>query len=194
MARGGDSIWVREHRAERQELFSPIGVVRGPCLPYNELWELRMTEGVTRSGRRFTLTDSWMAQGSGKTLKEPWTGRTSFFAKRHRGFGKDALHLDTLELTAQSQSSRINNFGDAGSRCQNWSVGYIVRIMGHGDGVLTGIGCCGHKGLFEVQYKDGTKYHVRGNMCIKRFPKDDNVEGEQCMQAPRWADVVESDV
>ena len=38
-------------------------------------------------------------------------------------------------------------------------VGDCVEVAGHGRGRVSGKGCCGFKGSYEVTYDDGTRYH-----------------------------------
>ena len=69
-------------------------------------------------------------------------------------------------------------------------LGDVVSIPGHGLGIVTGIGCCGHTDKVEDTYSDGTKYHSntlpqpRGRSTIPTAFATANVT---------WADVGDDD-
>ena len=174
-------------------MFSPLGVVRGPTYPYNELWQLRLTEGPTASGRRFSITDSWMSAGAHTPLTEEWTGMTTFFSKKRGGYGKDTLNLHAPELNSLPDGIRLPTFGInsnvmTGGEHQEWNIGDVVDVDGHGQATISGVGCCGYKGLFEISYSDGTKFHVRGDKCVK-VVSGKHQEKCKAVRDSRWADV-----
>ena len=78
IALGGYKMWLREHTETIVWLFTPIGAIRGPQLPYTELWELMLAEGITDTGRPFTITAHWMSQGGHKQFNETCTGKIHF--------------------------------------------------------------------------------------------------------------------
>lgn len=65
-------------------------------------------------------------------------------------------------LNAPSSESlpMLDESGEAEQEgAEAFAVGQCVKVVGHGHGVVSGIGCCGYPDKIEVTYEDHTKYH-----------------------------------
>ncbi len=72
---------MRRHREWRCRLFTPFGVQKGPKKG-EELASTRITTGVTKGGREFTMIDDWTLEASRhKRMSEELTGGTKFTQK-----------------------------------------------------------------------------------------------------------------
>ena len=69
---------VKTHSVLRRELFAPSGEEDYP-VHNGDLEAVRVTAGVTESGKIFEIEDNWRRPGrSSRALAESWTGHTSF--------------------------------------------------------------------------------------------------------------------
>jgi len=69
---------VKTHGVLRKELLTPSGEEDYP-VHNGDLEAIRVTAGVTESGKLFEIEDNWRRPGrSNRALAESWTGHTSF--------------------------------------------------------------------------------------------------------------------
>ena len=69
---------IRFHRQERRALFTPAKVDEDfrPC-QVKEIGDVRITEGISASGDKFTIQDYWRAaKNPHRNMKEAWVGQT----------------------------------------------------------------------------------------------------------------------
>jgi hypothetical protein len=72
---------IKTHSVPRKELFTPSGEEDYP-VHNGDLEAVRITTGVTESGKLFEIEDNWKRPGrSGRTLPESWTGHTTFVVR-----------------------------------------------------------------------------------------------------------------
>ena len=72
---------IKTHSVPRKELFTPSGEEDYP-VHNGDLEAVRITIGVTESGKLFEIEDNWKRPGrSGRTLPESWTGHTTFVVR-----------------------------------------------------------------------------------------------------------------
>ena len=77
-SRGEDGVWRREHTTPRVSLFTPYKVAKGPGAKV-AMAHQRITYGVTKSGKKFEMTDDWtLPDRQHLVLAEPWVGHTIF--------------------------------------------------------------------------------------------------------------------
>ena len=78
---GSDATVRRCHSTWRRSLFTPMKIKGGPA-DGDALDPLRVTAGVTRSGRKFVIKDNLKSLDRAHlVLEEDWTGHTVFFLR-----------------------------------------------------------------------------------------------------------------
>ena len=78
---GNELKIIKMHDDLREELFVPSGGDNYP-VHNGDLQATRVTKGVTRSGKRFEVEDSWRRPGrANRRLEEAWVGCTEFYVK-----------------------------------------------------------------------------------------------------------------
>ena len=122
---GDMRIWARSHNEWRRELFTPFGT-RGSPPNYLRLKALRVTTGVTESGKHFQITDSWKdPQVCHRQLDFRWKG-TTVFEEKHSG-GQQCFNLGALDKNINIegvQNGEGNGFKDV------QKGGSKVRLLG----------------------------------------------------------------
>lgn len=183
ISRGNNKTWVRQHEQWRSKMFNPIGAARGPRNADGTLWSLRITSGVTNSGQRFSITDDRRQARDDQDLAEQWTGTTTFYVNKHGRWANDMMKTtDKHDLrgrlrehvpeTKASDGPNIphqdDSVGEGDAMSEDFHVGSMVHVDGHGSARITGIGCCGHDGLYEVTFGDLTRFHVARRSLTRR--------------------------
>ena len=72
---------IQNHKVLRTSLYCPGGEEEYP-VHSSDLEAVRVTSGVTASGKIFEIEDNWRRPGRGhRELEDPWTGSTTFAVK-----------------------------------------------------------------------------------------------------------------
>ena len=193
ISRGHSRTWTSEHRLFRRGLCSPVGIDRGPLNPIQDLWDIRVSEGCTESGWTFAVTDNWKTQKNGAGDMEPWTGKTTFYARKVGKLQHNVLVLDCKSSRIQIGSLVSSSMqGSPGE--MDVDVGQTVEVMGHGIGTVTCMGCCGYKGAAEVACDDGSMHHISCMQDLRgSMQSNANIAGDvENSRKVQWADAEDS--
>ena len=101
---GGGRKIIKVHSELRNTLFTPSCEEAVDYAVHNsELQALRVTIGVTKSGRHFQIEDNWKTRAN-RELAEPWTGKTIFILKASAKSIRTSSH--TIRCSGAGTSSR----------------------------------------------------------------------------------------